>query len=101
MNDTDLVPSPSPTMEAGHDYAYVVPYTIARQLVLALSFVGFGLVVGMTAVVIVLTTLVTRLNCIVGKLRGDDVRGSLVQKTMTTTKRVNGTSCAEEEHEDI
>ena len=101
MNTTDaLPPSAPPAVE--HDYVYVVPYTSARQLVLALSFVGFGLVIGMTAVVLVMTILMTRLNRIVTRLRkqiGDDVRDSLVQNTMVTKPRANGTSCADEEHE--
>jgi hypothetical protein len=109
MNDTDplsanttLVESSPPVVE--HDYVYVVPYTSARQLILALSFVGFGLVIGMTAVVLVMTILITRLNRVVTRLRkqiGDDVRDSLVQKTMVTKPRENGTSCADDEHEEL
>jgi hypothetical protein len=104
MNTTTdaLPPSSPPTVDP--NYVYVVPYTSARQLVLALSFVGFGLVIGMTAVVSVMTILMTRLNRVVAKLRreiGNDVRDSLVQKTMVTKPRENGTSCADEEHEEL
>ena len=100
MNTTDALLPPSAPPVVDPDYVYIVPYTSARQLVLALSFVGFGLVVGMTAVVLVMTILMTRLDCVVTRLRreiGNDVRDSLVQTTMVTKPRENGTSCAEDD----